>query len=76
MTSAALDSRSRWYHVMFISAVFQIVDLFVQRGADVNCTDKHGRSLLMVAAGEGHLPMVDSLLSRGQSPGVRGERSR
>jgi ankyrin repeat protein len=41
------------------------LDTLVDAGADVDARDEHGQTALMIAAREGHTPIVRLLVSRG-----------
>jgi ankyrin repeat protein len=42
-----------------------VVNLVLDRGADINAADNRGRTALMIAADAGHAGMVDVLIARG-----------
>ena len=52
-----------------------LVTFLLDKGASVNGQDKCGNTALSLAAGRGHLSIVQSLLSRGADPNIRGEGS-
>jgi len=42
-----------------------VVNLVLDRGADIDAADNRGRTALMIAADAGHAGMVDVLIARG-----------
>lgn len=47
---------------------FEPIELLIDYGADVNLTDKAGRSPLLIAAGGGNVHLVQLLLKNGANP--------
>uniref|UniRef100_A0A672I9T7 Tetratricopeptide repeat, ankyrin repeat and coiled-coil containing 1b n=1 Tax=Salarias fasciatus TaxID=181472 RepID=A0A672I9T7_SALFA len=62
------QSEALWIHFEYslcLLPVLQIAELLLQHGADINISDKQGRTLLMVAACEGHKNVVQFLVEKG-----------
>ncbi len=53
-----------------LNSVSQVAELLLKQGADINVTDKLGRTALILAASEGHVSTAELLLSKGQSPHI------
>lgn len=47
--------------------MFQVVELLLKQGADINVSDKQGRNALILAAAEGHTSTVELLMLKGES---------
>lgn len=49
---------------------FEAVSLLLERGADINCRDRHGETPLIRACGGGWVGLVSYLLERGADPNL------
>ncbi len=63
MTAAAAPARS----------LTDIATALVERGADLNASNAHGVTALMIASARGNIPMIGLLLEAGADPALKSD---
>src|SRR5436309_11439820 len=67
---------SPMFRVALLAGSEKAVALHLRRGDDVNATDDHGTTALMLAASRGHASICQLLLDAGANPSLRDQRER